>query len=167
MLYRSRGLWATANIKRAALQNKSDAFVLGRGTTSAETLCRFPPKGTCAYANPFTPFHFFLKSVVSKKKNCGEILAVLRVFRARTLTLLPPFTFFENAVFKKRTAVNTMTEQEKEQILRKMKNREQGDVASNDDDLVRSEKYMKKGQYARSKYKEFYDDVKLSIKEDW
>lgn len=59
-----------------------------------------------------------------------------------------------------------MTEQEKEQILRKMKNREQGDVASNDD-LVRSEKYMKKGQYARSKYKEFYDDVKLSIKEDW
>ncbi len=57
-----------------------------------------------------------------------------------------------------------MTEQEKEQILRKMKNREQGDVASNDDDLVRSEKYMKKGQYARSKYKEFYDDVKLSIK---
>lgn len=89
-----------------------------------------------------------MKSVVSKKKNCGEILAVLRVF-------------------KKRTAVNTMTEQEKEQILRKMKNREQGDVASNDDDLVRSEKYMKKGQYARSKYKEFYDDVKLSIKEDW
>ncbi|MBS6461761.1 MAG: hypothetical protein KH349_07440 [Clostridium sp.] len=70
-------------------------------------------------------------------------------------------------VSKKRTAVNTMTEQEKEQILRKMKNREQGDVASNDDDLVRSEKYMKKGQYARSKYKEFYDDVKLSIKEDW
>ena len=63
--------------------------------------------------------------------------------------------------------VSTMTEQEKEQILRKMKNREQGDVASNDDDLVRSEKYMKKGQYARSKYKEFYDDVKLSIKEDW
>lgn len=61
----------------------------------------------------------------------------------------------------------SMTEQEKEQILRKMKNREQGDVASNDDDLVRSEKYMKKGQYARSKYKEFYDDVKLSIKEDW
>lgn len=60
-----------------------------------------------------------------------------------------------------------MTEQEKEQILRKMKNREQGDVASNDDDLFRSEKYMKKGQYARSKYKEFYDDVKLSIKEDW
>lgn len=148
MLYRSRALSATANIKRAALQNKSDAFVLGRGTTSVETLCRFPPKGTCAYANPFTPFHFFLKSVVSKKKNCGEILAVLRVF-------------------KKRTAVNTMTEQEKEQILRKMKNREQGDVASNDDDLVRSEKYMKKGQYARSKYKEFYDDVKLSIKEDW
>lgn len=148
MLYRSRGLWATANIKRAALQNKSDAFVLERGTTSVETLCRFPPKGTCAYANPFTPFHFFLKSVVSKKKNSGEILAVLRVF-------------------KKRTAVNTMTEQEKEQILRKMKNREQGDVASNDDDLVRSEKYMKKGQYARSKYKEFYDDVKLSIKEDW
>ena len=48
-----------------------------------------------------------------------------------------------------------------------MKNREQGDVASNDDDLVRSEKYMKKGQYARSNYKEFYDDVKLSIKEDW
>ncbi len=89
-----------------------------------------------------------MKSVVSKKKNSGEILAVLRVF-------------------KKRTAVNTMTEQEKEQILRKMKNREQGDVASNDDDLVRSEKYMKKGQYARSKYKEFYDDVKLSIKEDW
>lgn len=121
---------------------------MGRGTTSVETLCRFPPKGTCAYANPFTPFHFFLKSVVSKKKNCGEILAVLRVS-------------------KKRTAVNTMTEQEKEQILRKMKNREQGDVASNDDDLVRSEKYMKKGQYARSKYKEFYDDVKLSIKEDW
>ena len=38
-----------------------------------------------------------------------------------------------------------MTEQEKEQILRKMKNREQGDVASNDDDLVRSEKDMKKG----------------------
>lgn len=148
MLYRSRGLLATANIKRAALQNKSDAFVLGRGTTSVETLCRFPPKGTCAYANPFTPFHFFLKSVVSKKKNSGEILAVLRVS-------------------KKRTAVNTMTEQEKEQILRKMKNREQGDVASNDDDLVRSEKYMKKGQYARSKYKEFYDDVKLSIKEDW
>lgn len=148
MLYRSRARLATANIKRAALQNKSDAFVLGRGTTSVETLCRFPPKGTCAYANPFTPFHFFLKSVVSKKKNCGEILAVLRVF-------------------KKRTAVNTMTEQEKEQILRKMKNREQGDVASNDDDLVRSEKYMKKGQYARSKYKEFYDDVKLSIKEDW
>lgn len=148
MLYRSRGLWATANIKRAALQNKSDAFVLGRGTTSVETLCRFPPKGTCAYANPFTPFHFFLKSVVSKKKNSGEILAVLRVS-------------------KKRTVVNTMTEQEKEQILRKMKNREQGDVASNDDDLVRSEKYMKKGQYARSKYKEFYDDVKLSIKEDW
>ena len=133
MLYRSRGLSATANIKRAALQNKSDAFVLGRGTTSVETLCRFPPKGTCAYANPFTPFRFFLK----------------------------------NAVSKKRTAVNTMTEQEKEQILRKMKNREQGDVASNDDDLVRSEKYMKKGQYARSKYKEFYDDVKLSIKEDW
>lgn len=60
-----------------------------------------------------------------------------------------------------------MTEQEKEQILRKMKNREQGDVASNDDDLVRSEKFMKKSQYARSKYKEFYDDVKLSIKEDW
>lgn len=89
-----------------------------------------------------------MKSVVSKKKNSGEILAVLRVS-------------------KKRTAVNTMTEQEKEQILRKMKNREQGDVASNDDDLVRSEKYMKKGQYARSKYKEFYDDVKLSIKEDW
>ena len=148
MLYRSRGLSATANIKRAALQNKSDAFVWERGTTSVETLCRFPPKGTCAYANPFTPFHFFLKSVVSKKKNSGEILAVLRVF-------------------KKRTAVNTMTEQEKEQILRKMKNREQGDVASNDDDLVRSEKYMKKGQYARSKYKEFYDDVKLSIKEDW
>lgn len=86
--------------------------------------------------------------MVSKKKNSGEILAVLRVF-------------------KKRTAANTMTEQEKEQILRKMKNREQGDVASNDDDLVRSEKYMKKGQYARSKYKEFYDDVKLSIKEDW
>jgi hypothetical protein len=48
-----------------------------------------------------------------------------------------------------------------------MKNREQGDVASNDDDLIRSEKFMKKGQYARSKYKEFYDDVKLSIKEDW
>lgn len=48
-----------------------------------------------------------------------------------------------------------------------MKNREQGDVASNDDDLVRSEKYKKKGQYARSKYKEFYDDIKLSIKEDW
>lgn len=89
-----------------------------------------------------------MKRVVSKKKNSGEILAVLRVF-------------------KKRTAANTMTEQEKEQILRKMKNREQGDVASNDDDLVRSEKYMKKGQYARSKYKEFYDDVKLSIKEDW
>lgn len=86
--------------------------------------------------------------MVSKKKNSGEILAVLRVF-------------------KKRTAANTMTEQEKEQILRKMKNREQGDVASNDDDLVRSEKFMKKGQYARSKYKEFYDDVKLSIKEDW
>lgn len=106
---------------------------MGRGTTSVETLCRFPPKGTCAYANPFTPLSLFLK----------------------------------NAVFKKRTAVNTMTEQEKEQILRKMKNREQGDVASNDDDLVRSEKYMKKGQYARSKYKEFYDDVKLSIKEDW
>lgn len=148
MLYRSRALWATANIKRAALQNKSDAFVLGRGTTSVETLCRFPPKGTCAYANPFTPFRFFLKNAVSKKKNCGEILAVLRVS-------------------KKRTAANTMTEQEKEQILRKMKNREQGDVASNDDDLVRSEKYMKKGQYARSKYKEFYDDVKLSIKEDW
>ncbi len=61
----------------------------------------------------------------------------------------------------------SMTEKEKEEILRKMKNREQGDVASNDDDLVRSEKYMKKGQYARSKYKEFYDDVKLSIKEDW
>ena len=75
--------------------------------------------------------------------------------------------FFYSVVSKKRTAVNTMTEQEKEQILRKMKNREQGDVASNDDDLVRSEKYMKKGQYARSKYKEFYDDVKLSIKEDW
>lgn len=79
----------------------------------------------------------------------------------------------KNAVFKKKNsgilskAENTMTEQEKEQILRKMKNREQGDVASNDDDLVRSEKYMKKGQYARSKYKEFYDDVKLSIKEDW
>ncbi len=89
-----------------------------------------------------------MKSVVSKKKNSGEILTVLRVS-------------------KKRTAANTMTEQEKEQILRKMKNREQGDVASNDDDLVRSEKYMKKGQYARSKYKEFYDDVKLSIKEDW
>ena len=86
--------------------------------------------------------------MVSKKKNSGEILTVLRVS-------------------KKRTAANTMTEQEKEQILRKMKNREQGDVASNDDDLVRSEKYMKKGQYARSKYKEFYDDVKLSIKEDW
>ena len=85
------------------------------------------------YANPFTPFRFFLKNVVSKK----------------------------------RTVENTMTEQEKEQILRKMKNREQGDVASNDDDLIRSEKFMKKGQYARSKYKEFYDDVKLSIKEDW
>ena len=42
-----------------------------------------------------------------------------------------------------------MTEQEKEQILRKMKNREQGDVASNDDDLVRSEKYMKKGVLRR------------------
>ena len=112
---------------------------MGRGTTSVETLCRFPPKGTCAYANPFTPFRFFLKNAVSKKKNSGILSK----------------------------AENTMTEQEKEQILRKMKNREQGDVASNDDDLVRSEKYMKKGQYARSKYKEFYDDVKLSIKEDW
>ena len=80
-----------------------------------------------------------MKSVVSKKKNSGK-----------------PYK-----------AEKTMTEQEKEQILRKMKNREQGDVASNDDDLVRSEKYMKKGQYARSKYKEFYDDIKLSIKEDW
>ena len=96
-----------------------------------------------------------------------QILAVLRVFRACTLTLLPLSLFLKNAVSKKRTAVNTMTEQEKEQILRKMKNREQGDVASNDDDLIRSEKFMKKGQYARSKYKEFYDDVKLSIKEDW
>ena len=35
-------------------------------------------------ANPFTPFHFFLKSVVSKKKNSGEILAVLRVSKKRT-----------------------------------------------------------------------------------
>lgn len=92
---------------------------------------------------------------------------------ALTLTLLPPFTFFEKRGFQKKNSgkpyksESTMTEQEKEQILRKMKNREQGDVASNDDDLVRSEKYMKKGQYARSKYKEFYDDVKLSIKEEW
>ncbi len=73
------------------------------------------------------------------------------------LIIIPQKTFFGWS----------MTEKEKEEILRKMKNREQGDVASNDDDLVRSEKYMKKGQYARSKYKEFYDDVKLSIKEDW
>ena len=36
-----------------------------------------------AYANPFTPFHFFLKSVVSKKKNSGEILAVLRVSKKK------------------------------------------------------------------------------------
>lgn len=60
-----------------------------------------------------------------------------------------------------------MTEKEKEKLLEKMKNRESGVVSRCDDDLERSEKYMKKGQYERSKYKEFYDDVKLSIKEDW
>ena len=78
MLYRSRGRLATANIKRAALQNKSDAFVLGRGTTSVETLCRFPPKGTCAYANPFTPFRFFLKNAVSKKRTAVGIFKTRR-----------------------------------------------------------------------------------------
>jgi len=79
--------------ERAALQNKSIAFVLGWGTTTVETLCRFPPKGTCAYANPFTPFRFFLKNAVSKKRtavgffrtsqerrNLIKILPFLRVF---------------------------------------------------------------------------------------
>lgn len=60
-----------------------------------------------------------------------------------------------------------MDEKKKQQLIKRMKNRETGDTYRDDDDLVRSETYMKKGQAEKSKYKEFYDDVKLSIKEDW
>ena len=149
MLYRSRGLWATASIKTATIR----AFL------------SFWQNLKIVYAK----VHWIFQNLPRNVKNPSNS----RRFKGFYLTLLPPFAFFEKRGFQKKNsgilskAVNTMTEQEKEQILRKMKNREQGDVASNDDDLVRSEKYMKKGQYARSKYKEFYDDVKLSIKEDW
>lgn len=60
-----------------------------------------------------------------------------------------------------------MTDAEKEKLLKKMKNRESGDVSPCDNDLVKSESYMKKNQAIRSEYKDFYDDVKFTPKEDW
>ncbi len=60
-----------------------------------------------------------------------------------------------------------MDEKEKERLLKKMRNRESGDVAVGDNDLAKSEKFMKKGEAIKSKYKEFYDDIKHTPKEDW
>lgn len=48
-----------------------------------------------------------------------------------------------------------------------MKRGERGDVARDDDDLYKSESLMKKPDKFKSTYKDYYDDVKLHIKEDW
>lgn len=60
-----------------------------------------------------------------------------------------------------------MDDKQKKQLLKKLKKTETGDIAKNDDDLVKSEGYLNKPQAEKARYKEFYDDVKLSIKEDW
>lgn len=60
-----------------------------------------------------------------------------------------------------------MDEKEKQQLIKKLKKGEHGDVAKEDNDLEKSVSYMKKPAAAKAKYKDFYDDVKLSIKEDW
>ena len=44
---------------------------------------------------------------------------------------------------------------------------ENGDTARDDDDLYKSESLMKKADKFKSNYKDYYDDVKLHIKEDW
>lgn len=60
-----------------------------------------------------------------------------------------------------------MDEKQKQRLIAQMKRGERGDVARDDDDLYKSEALMKKSDKFKSTYKDYYDDVKLHIKEDW
>ena len=60
-----------------------------------------------------------------------------------------------------------MDEKEKQRLIAKLKRGENGDTARDDDDLYKSESLMKKAYKFKSNYKDYYDDVKLHIKEDW
>ncbi|MEG1613711.1 MAG: hypothetical protein RR357_06050 [Clostridia bacterium] len=60
-----------------------------------------------------------------------------------------------------------MDEKEKLQVIKKLKRSENGNTATSDDDLEKSCLLKNKNQAFKDNYKEFYDDVKLHIKEDW
>ena len=51
--------------------------------------------------------------------------------------------------------------------INEIKRSEQGDVARSDDDLEKSLAYMNKQDAFKKHYKDFYTDIKLSVKEDW
>lgn len=55
---------------------------------------------------------------------------------------------------------------EKRALLRQLKVSQRGDDTP-DDDLERSLNYLPAGERAKKKYKDFYDDVKLHVSEDW
>lgn len=60
-----------------------------------------------------------------------------------------------------------MTEEDKKEALKKLKRSNCGDCAVADDDLEKSGEFKTKNQAFKDKYKDYYDDVKLHIKEDW
>lgn len=60
-----------------------------------------------------------------------------------------------------------MDEELKQKLLKQIRNREQGDVAKNDNDLEKSLSYESEAETEKRVYKEFYDDIKHHIKEDW
>lgn len=60
-----------------------------------------------------------------------------------------------------------MTDEQKKEALKKLKRADSGDCATVDDDLEKSVQYKPENQAFKDKYKEYYDDVKLHIKEDW
>ncbi|HIU83007.1 MAG TPA: hypothetical protein IAC70_03555 [Candidatus Faecicola pullistercoris] len=53
------------------------------------------------------------------------------------------------------------------EAIKKISRKESGESESYENNLEKSERYMDGKNRFKSRYKEFYDDVKLSSKEDW
>lgn len=55
----------------------------------------------------------------------------------------------------------------KQKLLKQVRRNEMGDVSKVDNDLEKSLSYQNQAQAKKRIYKEFYDDIKHNIKEDW